>query len=147
MSEWKIIYQTAAITADSLTAGDTLIFGPGENKEWRIISVRQWVVTGSTTSAGVTPRLEVRDSGGEVYAAFVGPTLQTLGASDSGKYFTWAYGLEPDTAFILPDSSNWNTPIPKLVIPKNWSLAVMTISDGTADSLEAWVMAWQRPTL
>jgi len=146
MAEWKIIYQTAVTTADTTAAGDTLIFSPGAQAEWRIISVRQWVVTGST-SATVTPKLQVRDSGGEVYASFVGPTLQTLGASDSGKYFTWGQHLAPDTAFILPDSTNWNNPIPEIVIPKDWSLAVMTESGGTGDSMEAWIMAYQRPTL
>lgn len=146
MAEWKVIYQTSTTTADTTSAEEAISFSPGAVSEWRVISVRVWITTGST-SATTTPQLDLQDSGGEVYATFVGPTLLTMGASDTGKYIMFSVDGPTDTAFILPDSSSWRVRIPEIVVPKDWTIKAKTTGGGTGDSMEAWIMAWQRPTL
>ena len=147
MAEWKIIKQSDVSEADTTEALAPVTFAPGPNREWRIINVRVRVATGSTSPTTATPIIQVRDSAAAVRATYSGPTLLKFGASDTGKSVFFAPGLQPDTAFLAPDSLTWNVPIPEIVIPKDWDLNVQLEGGGTGDSLRIWMQAWQRSTM
>ena len=147
MAEWKIIHQSGLTTSDTTETAAEVNFAPGPSKEWRIISVRVRIATGSSGAATCYPLLQVRDSGNVMWAQYSPPTLGVVGVSDTGKSFLFSQHLVPDTAFIAPDSLTWNVPIPEIVIPKDWNLNIALAGSATNDSQRVWMQAWSRPTL
>ena len=146
MAEWKIFNKSDTVVGDTTSSTLNLAFAPGKFREWRIISVRVKLQTGSSGGGTQTPVLTAADSAGTARVSYSGPTLAFLGVSDA-KYFQFAMGVENDTGWLAPDSTVWTISIPEIVVPKNWSLVVTIENAATNDSMSADIMGWSRPTL
>ena len=143
----KVVYHSAVSTADTTEALAPVSLAPGATNEWRIISLKVGIATGSSSPTNTSPIVQVRDSAGTVYYS-QGVRGDFVDASDTGKYFVFTSGdiWENDTDLAQGDTTVALIKMPELVIPKNCDLYVYLKNGGTGDSVTVHLMAWQRST-